>query len=151
MSGILGQILGNVLAGPGQQAQPQAGAAIGNILQQILSGTAAPGSAGAPQGGGLGGLLSQLQSAGLGNQAQSWVGTGQNQPVSPSQISQVFSDQQISNWAAQAGTTPAAMQAVLAEAIPHAIDHATPAGQVPAPDAMPDLSSLLGKLLGGVR
>jgi uncharacterized protein YidB (DUF937 family) len=92
-----------------------------------------------------------LQSAGLGNQVQSWIGTGQNQPVTPAQIGQAFSPEQIAGWAKQAGTTPDAMQAVLAEALPHAVDHVTPSGQVPAPDAMPDLQAVLGKLLGGVR
>jgi uncharacterized protein YidB (DUF937 family) len=155
MSGLLGQILGNVLGGQGQQGQPQAGAAIASILQQVLSGggstSAGSTSGGAAAGGlgGLGGLLSQLQSAGLGSQVQSWVGTGQNQPVSPDQIGQAFSPQQIAGWAAQAGTTPDAMRAVLAEALPQAVDHVTPAGQMPAPDAAPDLQALLGKLLGG--
>ena len=31
--------------------------------------------------GGLGGLLNKLQQGGLGNAVNSWVGTGQNQPV----------------------------------------------------------------------
>ena len=38
--------------------------------------------------GGLGGLLNKLQQGGLGNETKSWVGSGQNQPVSPSQLGQ---------------------------------------------------------------
>src|SRR5947207_15456726 len=36
--------------------------------------------------GGLGGLLKKLEQGGLADQTKSWVGTGQNQPVSPGQI-----------------------------------------------------------------
>jgi uncharacterized protein YidB (DUF937 family) len=144
MSGILGQILGSMLSGQAQGqaaasgAQPGAPALMG-ILQQVLS----------ANGNGLGSLVSQLQGAGLGSQVGSWVGNGTNQPVTPDQIGQVFSADQITGWAAEAGTTPEAMRQVLAEALPHAVDHVTPAGAVPAQDAVPDFSALLGKLLGG--
>ena len=40
--------------------------------------------------GGLGGLLNKLQQGGLGDQTNSWVGSGQNQPVSPSQLGQAL-------------------------------------------------------------
>src|SRR5215468_6872396 len=36
--------------------------------------------------GGLGGLLDKLQKGGLGDVANSWVGSGQNQPVSPNKL-----------------------------------------------------------------
>ena len=36
--------------------------------------------------GGLGGLMQSFQQNGLGHLFQSWVGTGQNLPVSPGQI-----------------------------------------------------------------
>ena len=36
--------------------------------------------------GGLGGLLDKLQKGGLANAANSWIGSGQNQPVSPGQL-----------------------------------------------------------------
>ncbi|HXT78973.1 MAG TPA: YidB family protein [Acetobacteraceae bacterium] len=136
MSGIVGQILGNIMGGQ----QSGGSAAIAGILQQLLAGN----------GGGVGSLVSQFQSAGLGNQAQSWVSSGQNLPVSSEQIGSVFSADQIEGWAAQAGTTPDRMRMVLAEALPHAVDHATPQGQIPAPNEAPDLTSLLGKLLGNM-
>jgi uncharacterized protein YidB (DUF937 family) len=91
-------------------------------------------------------LLSRFQDAGLGTQAQSWVSTGQNQPISPEHIDQVCSQDEISGWATQAGTTPDKMREVLAEALPHAVNHVTPNGQVP--DQMPDLSSLVQQFLG---
>jgi uncharacterized protein YidB (DUF937 family) len=130
MSGILGSILGAL----GQQdGRPSA---LTGVLQQVLT----------QNGGGLNALLSRFQDAGLGTQAQSWVSTGQNQPISPEHIDQVFSQDEISGWATQAGTTPDKMREVLAEALPHAVNHVTPNGQVPA--QMPDLSSLVQQFLG---
>src|ERR1700758_4281120 len=35
---------------------------------------------------GLGGLLNRLQQGGLGNATDSWVGSGQNQPVPPNKL-----------------------------------------------------------------
>jgi uncharacterized protein YidB (DUF937 family) len=136
MSGFLGQILQGVLGGS-QQGQ---GSPIAGILQQVLAV-----SDGNNQG--IAAIISKFQAAGLGQTVQSWVGTGQNASVSADQIGQVFSQQQIEGWAQQAGTTPDAMRGVLAEALPHVVDHATPGGAVP--DQAPDLSAVLGRLFGG--
>lgn len=35
---------------------------------------------------GLGGLLGKLQKGGLGNVANSWIGSGENQPVAPARL-----------------------------------------------------------------
>lgn len=40
--------------------------------------------------GGLGGLLQHLQRQGFGEQADSWVSRGANQPISPDAMSQIF-------------------------------------------------------------
>ncbi|HET7882181.1 MAG TPA: YidB family protein [Acetobacteraceae bacterium] len=129
MSGILGSILGSLSEQGGQSN------AIAGVLQQVLS----------QNGGGLNALLSRFQDAGLGSQAQSWVSTAPNQPISSEHIDQVFSQDEISGWAAQAGTSQDKMREVLAEALPHAVSHVTPEGQVP--DQMPDLSSLIQQFL----
>lgn len=134
MSGILGQLLGSVMGGQ-QAGQPNA---IAGILQQVIA-----------SNGGVSGVISRFQGAGLGDRVQSWVGTGQNMPVSADQVGQAFPDSQLQQWADQAGTTPDKMKAVLAEALPHAIDHATPGGEVPPPGTTPDLSGLVGRLFGG--
>jgi uncharacterized protein YidB (DUF937 family) len=134
MSGFLGQILGGIMGGQ-QGGQPNA---IAGILQQVL----------ASDGGGVNTLVSRFQTAGLGAQAQSWVAEGDNMPVSGAQIGQVFSPEQLQGWASQAGTTPDKLQAVLAEALPHAVNHVTPGGQIPEANAMPDLSSLMSRFFG---
>jgi uncharacterized protein YidB (DUF937 family) len=136
MSGILGQILGSVLSG-GQQGQPTA---IVGVLQQVL--TSAEGNT-----GGISALITKFQAVGLGQHVQSWVGTGENLPISAEDLSKVFSSEQVSEWAKQAGTTPDALMGVLAKALPHAVDHLTPSGQVPAQSA--DVSSMFSKLMEG--
>ena len=137
MSGLLGQMLGSIMGGQ-QGGQPTA---ITGILQQLL----------ASDGGGVAGLVSRFQAAGLGTQAQSWVAEGDNMPVSATQISQVYSPEQLQGWASQAGTTPDKLQAVLAEALPQAVNHVTPGGQVPEANAMPDLSSLMSRFFGSAE
>ena len=58
---------------------------------------------GGQAGGGLGGLLSKFEQAGLGNVAQSWVGNGPNQSISPQQLQNVFSQDHVQAMADQAG------------------------------------------------
>jgi uncharacterized protein YidB (DUF937 family) len=144
MSGMFGQLISGFLGG-GQQAQqsPLAG-----ILNQVLAGSEQGGA-----GGGISAIMSRFQAAGLGEQVQSWVGSGPNQPVSADQVGQAFAPEQISQWAAQAGTTPDAMRQVLAEALPHAVDHLTPGGEPPAPstDIAGMLQGFLGQFAGGRR
>ena len=139
MSGILGQMLQGVMGG-GQQSQTSP---ITAILQQVL--TMKDGD-----NQGVAAVIAKFQKAGLGGAAQSWVGTGSNAAVSGDQVGQVFSTDQINGWAQQAGTTPDAMRDVLAQAVPHMVDHLTPGGQVPAQTQAPDLAGLMGRLLGGL-
>ena len=75
--GLLDDILG--MAGMGNtsnaaQSQQQAGA-LSMIMQFINS----------PQVGGIAGLQKMFQDKGLGNIVSSWIGTGQNLPVSADQ------------------------------------------------------------------
>jgi uncharacterized protein YidB (DUF937 family) len=138
MSGFLNQMLQGVLGG-GQQGQTSP---LIGVLQQVMAVKDGDNQ-------GVAAIISKFEAAGLGQHTQSWVGTGQNTPVSSDQVGQVFSSDQIAGWAQQAGTTPDAMRGVLAEALPHMVDHLTPGGQVPAQTQMPDLSGLLGRLLAG--
>lgn len=136
MSGLLGQILGGVLGGSQQGGQPSA---IAGVIQQLLAGQAGGSS-------GVASLVSRFEAVGLGQEAKSWVSTGQNLPISTDQLGKVFSQDEIQGWAKQAGTTPDAIVQVLTEALPKAIDHITPGGQLPTQTA--DLTGMLAKFLG---
>ena len=102
---------------------------MGNILSSVLGGGQS-GAGNAGMAGGLGGLLSQFQQAGLGNIAQSWVGNGANQPVSPQQLQNVFGENQVQDMANQAGMDKGDFLSQLSQHLPHAVDQMTPNGQV---------------------
>ncbi len=96
--------------------------------------------------GGLGGLMAKFQQGGLGDVIGSWVGTGQNLPISPDQLRQVLGGDTIAQIAQQLGVSHGDAAGQLSQLLPQAIDHLTPQGQVPA-GGLGDMGSLLGALL----
>ena len=95
--------------------------------------------------GGLAGLAAAFQQKGLGTIVSSWIGTGQNLPVSPDQIQQVLGEEQVRDFAQKTGISTLAAGSKLAELLPGVVDKLTPVGQVPEGD---DLKSAgLGLLL----
>ena len=83
------------------------------------------------QNGGLEGVLGRLRQGGLGQQADSWVGTGQNMNISPDQLQQIFGSSTISDLAAQLGIPEAETGSRMAGLLPEVINQLTPQGQVP--------------------
>jgi uncharacterized protein YidB (DUF937 family) len=81
--------------------------------------------------GGISGIVSQLQSQGLGDTVKSWVSTGPNAPVSGEAIHQALGSETVANLAAKFGMTPDDLAAKLAQVLPQAVDHMTPGGQMP--------------------
>lgn len=82
--------------------------------------------------GGLGGLVSKFEQAGLGNVVGSWVGNGQNQPVTGDQVTQALGSGAIANVAAKLGVSPDQAAGQLSSILPGLINHLTPNGQAPA-------------------
>jgi uncharacterized protein YidB (DUF937 family) len=83
------------------------------------------------QHGGVQGIVSQFESKGFGQTANSWVSSGPSAPVHPAMMQHVFGEQTINELAAQAGMTPAELQSKLAQVLPHTVDALTPNGVVP--------------------
>jgi uncharacterized protein YidB (DUF937 family) len=83
------------------------------------------------QHGGIAGLVSQLESQGLGGVARSWIANGPNQPISPAQLSQVFGSGVLGQLAAKTGMSPQQLAQQLSQALPTAIDKLTPGGTIP--------------------
>lgn len=90
----------------------------------------------ATQSGGISGLVQRFSSGGLGNIISSWVGTGQNLPISAEQLQSVLGSEQVQAIAAKAGISPEAASKGLAEILPQLVDHLTPNGQIPQGDLM---------------
>jgi uncharacterized protein YidB (DUF937 family) len=92
--------------------------------------------------GGLSGLVQSFHDNGLGSIVSSWVGTGQNLPITADQIQAVLGNDKVQQLAAQAGITPDVAKAKLAEFLPTLVDKLTPNGNVP------ESSGLLGTATG---
>ncbi len=126
--GLLDEVLGGLMGGGG-------GSPMQSVLSGLLGGGQQQGGLGqqgaSPMGGGLQGLLSSFEQAGLGHIAQSWVGNGQNQPVSPSQLQSVFGQDRVQTMASQAGMQPQDFLSQLSQHLPAAVDGMTPGGNVP--------------------
>jgi uncharacterized protein YidB (DUF937 family) len=126
---------GTAPAGPG-------GGAFGG-LGDLFKGLGAGGGMGAGAGGlgglltgGLGDLLKQFQGAGKDDVAWSWVGTGQNQPITPADLGKVLTPEQIDFLMARTGLSREELLAGLSEQLPQAVDHLTPEGRLPTPEEM---------------
>jgi uncharacterized protein YidB (DUF937 family) len=83
------------------------------------------------QHGGVQGIVSQLQTNGLGATVNSWVEQGPNAPVSAGDLHKAFGEQTIADLAAKNGMTPQELTAKLATVLPHAVNALTPDGVVP--------------------
>ncbi|GAA3264969.1 YidB family protein [Streptomyces lavendulae] len=130
----LGSLLGGLLGG-GQGGQGGQGGGAGNILGALL-GALGGGGGGAQAGGGgnnpLGGLMDMLTRSGLADQAQSWLGTGENRPVSGSQIAEALPDDALRKAAEQAGVSPEQAADEIARSLPQAVDKLSPGGEIPS-------------------
>jgi len=82
------------------------------------------------QNGGLGGILDKFKEGGLAEQAASWVGKGENLPISAEQLSSVLGSDAIAGMAAKFGIDPSDLSAKIAEHLPTVIDKMTPDGEV---------------------
>ncbi len=88
------------------------------------------------QNGGLSALVQQFSAKGLGNIISSWIGTGQNLPISPEQLQSAVGAEQVQAIAAKAGISAEAANTGLAQILPQVIDRLTPNGEVPQGDLM---------------
>jgi uncharacterized protein YidB (DUF937 family) len=130
LDGIAGQALGSILGG-GQQS---------NLISAVA------GLLGGQQSGGLSGLVSQFAAKGLGDVVNSWVGTGQNLPITPQQIQHGLGSDVVSQLAQKVGVSPDMVSQLLAQHLPNAVDKLTPQGQVPQGDLAGEAMKVLGGL-----
>jgi uncharacterized protein YidB (DUF937 family) len=125
--GLLDDVMG--MAGMSNIANaqsPQHTGALGMLLAYINS----------PQVGGISGLQQIFQQKGLGGVISSWIGTGQNLPISPDQLQNVMHCEALQNIIAKTGMDQAQVASILSQMLPHVVDQLTPNGQVPDGDAL---------------
>jgi uncharacterized protein YidB (DUF937 family) len=82
--------------------------------------------------GGLSAIVAKLQQAGFGDQVKSWIGTGQNLPITAEQLQQVLGSDTAKQLAARFNIPLDQISKILAEQLPKAVDGASPNGTLPA-------------------
>ncbi|MDP3609724.1 MAG: YidB family protein [Methylophilus sp.] len=97
------------------------------------------------QHGGLNGVLEKFKEGGLAEQAASWVGKGENLPITAEQIAGVLGNGTLAEMAAKFGIDANSLSAQIAEHLPAIVDKLTPNGEVPA-ESGNVLSTVLGML-----
>jgi uncharacterized protein YidB (DUF937 family) len=86
--------------------------------------------------GGLGGLVQDFNQKGLGDVISSWVGTGNNDAITPAQVQEVLGSDVIKQLSEKSGISVDAAKAQLAELLPGLIDKVTPEGKIPEGDLL---------------
>lgn len=164
--GGLGDLLGGLLGGgqgSGQAGAPAGGGGLDDLLGGLLGGGGSGSSSGGASGlasvmavvgpliasflanGGLSKIIDGMQAQGLSAQADSWVGTGANEPIGADDLRHVLGDDEVEQVAQQLGTDPDTAARFLAQITPNVVNAVTPEGQLP--DAA-DLDRLVGVLNG---
>jgi uncharacterized protein YidB (DUF937 family) len=129
---------------PGRAANASGGGGLGDILGQVLG----AGAGGGPAAGGLGDLLDQVRRSGFGEQADSWVARGPNNPIPPDAMTQIFGHDGLERISRQAGISEDEATRGLAELLPEMVDRVTPDGSVPDGDALANSVDDFARRLG---
>lgn len=122
-----------------RQAVGSGGSAVTGLVLNML---------GNRSNGGLGGLVNQFTTAGLGEIIGSWISTGPNMAASPEHIRMALGQQQVQQMAQSSGLSVDSLLAGLAQQMPALINHVTPQGQIPQPSALDQTLGQLRQHLG---
>jgi uncharacterized protein YidB (DUF937 family) len=123
--GLLDEVMAVTGLGASPQAQQHADA-LSAILNYINS----------PQVGGISGLQTMFHEKGLGGIVSSWIGTGQNLPISADQLQNVLHSGALQQAAQSAGIDPSQLVSMMTTFLPHIVDKLTPNGLVPDNSAL---------------
>ena len=134
--GLFDSVLGAVSG----QLQQQGGLA--NVLGGLLAANGGQ--------GGLGGLVEKANQAGLGEVVASWIGKGENLPISADQIAAILGSDAVANVARQLGIDPAQAAGQLSQMLPGLVDQLTPNGAIPQ-GGLGNAGDLMGMLGGLLR
>lgn len=76
----------------------------------------------------LPGLIAALEKGGLGPQVQSWLGNGQNMPITADQLKAVLGNAQVQDFARHMGLPVDQVLQLMAQYLPEIVDKASPNG-----------------------
>ena len=145
--GLLDSVIGALTGGMGGQGRGDSQGALLNAVIAMLANGQGQGGA----GGGLGDLIGKFTQGGLGDVIGSWIGHGQNAPISGDQLSNVLGSDMISDLAARLGLSHEEAAGQLSQVLPQVVDRLTPQGHAPAGGlgGMDDLMAQLSQLSQG--
>ncbi len=81
--------------------------------------------------GGVQGVVHEFERNGLGQTVQSWIGIGENRPISSDQVHQVLGPDLLQQLAEKSGMSVPDLTAKLSQVLPQAVDKLTPNGAIP--------------------
>jgi len=116
---------------PSAQAGEPSGAEPGGlagVLRTIFGGGPVPGPV---LSRGVDNTVRDLEKSGHGEIARSWVGSGQNRPITPDKLAAALGEDAIRDLREQTGMEREELLATLSEHLPRVIDHLTPEGRLP--------------------
>ena len=147
--GLLDSVIG-ALANSQPGVQPPAAGATqgtpGSVLLSTVIAMLANGQHAQGAGvGGLGDLIGRFTQGGMGDVIGSWIGPGQNAPISGDQVTNVLGPDVIGQIASQLGLSHGEAANQLSQILPEAVDRLTPQGQVPD-EGLGDVGDILAQL-----
>lgn len=132
---ILGGVLGKAVGGSGDKSK-----LIQALMPMIVSMVAS---------GGLSKIISGMKGQGLSAQADSWVGNGENLPITGDQAKKIVGGAEVKRIADQIGLPEDQTADLVAKALPEVVDHASPEGSEPDEKSVDDV--LAGKKPGRTK
>ncbi|ESZ53818.1 YidB family protein [Mesorhizobium sp. L103C131B0] len=111
--------LGDMIRGAGDRNpnDPQ-----GGILDQLSKGVS---------GTALGDILDRFRGAGAGSKVDSWVGTGPNEPIQPSEVEAAIDEDTLTSLSMQTGLSREELISRITRDLPEAVSKMTPTGELP--------------------
>ena len=100
---------------------------VGDVLGNLLS---SQGGGADALNGGLGGLVGAMRDKGMGDVAESWLGDGANAQVSAGQLKDVLGGASVSDAAARLGTSEDSLLGTLQQALPQIVDKSSSGGSM---------------------
>ena len=100
---------------------------LGSDVDASQAGSALEGLLG---GGGIGDLVGKLKESGLAEQAQSWLGDGENAAVSAAQITEALDVEQIKGFADKLGIDQGNAAETISNLLPGLVDKASSHGEL---------------------
>jgi len=122
--------IAEMLGGPNKSGASGQGG-IGGLLGQLSGGLGA-GGVGGLLSGGLGELVERFKQSGQADTVDSWVNTGPNKQIAPSQVEQAIGPDVLDTLSKQTGLSREEILSRLSRELPNAVDKYTPEGRLPA-------------------